>query len=74
MLSRRRIETTLTYAYLEMIGVLSRSPEGIESVYLLRNLLVLNLNSPINLKVIGTVSSIHSVISSDRTARKRGYY
>ncbi|GJJ15545.1 hypothetical protein Clacol_009823 [Clathrus columnatus] len=28
--SRRRIETTLTYAYLEMIGVLSRSPDGIE--------------------------------------------
>ncbi|KIJ54571.1 hypothetical protein M422DRAFT_24511 [Sphaerobolus stellatus SS14] len=28
--SRKRIESTLTYAYLEMLGVLSKYPEGVE--------------------------------------------
>ena len=30
--SRRRIENTLTYGYLEMLGVLSKYPEGVECV------------------------------------------
>ncbi|KAF8503219.1 Rapamycin-insensitive companion of mTOR, N-term-domain-containing protein [Hysterangium stoloniferum] len=28
--SRKRVQTTLTYAYLEMIGILSKYPEGVE--------------------------------------------
>jgi rapamycin-insensitive companion of mTOR len=28
--SKRRIDTTLTYAYLDMLGELSKYPEGVE--------------------------------------------